>query len=56
MMRLAVLDPALRAQFRERAAVTARERFSMKIALARTESLYLEVLGKRNGKPQDAHA
>ena len=53
MMRTAVLDPGLRTRLREEAARTAREQFSMKIALARTESLYSKVLGKLNGKPQD---
>jgi glycosyltransferase involved in cell wall biosynthesis len=52
MMRMAVLDSGLRTRFREQAAITARERFSMKMALERTESLYLKVLGKLNGKPR----
>jgi glycosyltransferase involved in cell wall biosynthesis len=56
MMRTAVLDPALRTRLREQAAATARERFSMKIALARTEALYLKVLETRNGKPQEMNA
>jgi hypothetical protein len=52
---MAVLDQALRTRLREQAAMTAREQFSMKIALARTESLYLKVLGKLNGKPQETN-
>jgi glycosyltransferase involved in cell wall biosynthesis len=55
MMRAAVLDPPLRTRLRQEAARTARERFSMKIALERTESLYLKVLGKRNGKPLEVN-
>lgn len=55
MMRMAVLDSELRNRFRERAAATAREQFSMEIALARTEALYLKVLGRQNGKPQDVN-
>jgi glycosyltransferase involved in cell wall biosynthesis len=53
MVRMAVLDHGLRTRLREQAAMTAREQFSMKIALARTESLYLKVLGKLNGKAQE---
>lgn len=56
MMRMAVLDSGLRTRLREQAARTAHERFSMKIALTRTESLYLRVLGKLNGKPQEMNA
>jgi glycosyltransferase involved in cell wall biosynthesis len=55
MMRKVVLDPGLRNRFREQAAATARERFSMELALARTESLYLKVLGRLAGKLQEVH-
>jgi glycosyltransferase involved in cell wall biosynthesis len=55
MMRMAVLDSELRNRFREQAAATAREQFSMEIALARTEALYLKVLGRQNGKPQEVN-
>jgi len=55
MMRKVVLDPGLRNRFREQAGETARERFSMKLALARTESLYVKVLGKLARKLQEVH-
>lgn len=55
MMRMVVLDSELRNRFRERAAATAREQFSMEIALARTEALYLKLLGTQNGKPQEVN-
>ena len=46
-LRLAVSDAALRQTFKEKALATARERFSMKINLQRTEALYNELLQKR---------
>ena len=55
MMRKVVLDPGLRNRFREQAARTAREQFSMEVALARTESLYLRVLGKLARERQEVH-
>jgi glycosyltransferase involved in cell wall biosynthesis len=47
-LRLAVSDAALRQTFKEKALETARERFSMKINLERTEALYSELLQKHN--------
>ncbi|MGA8029552.1 MAG: glycosyltransferase family 4 protein [Bryobacteraceae bacterium] len=44
MLRLAVSDVNLRQKLREQAAVTARERFSIRITLQRTEALYQTLL------------
>ena len=46
-LRQVVIDPALRQTFKDKALETARERFSMRINLQRTEALYDEVLQKR---------
>jgi L-malate glycosyltransferase len=56
MMRMAVLDSGLRNRFRKEAAATARDEFSMEIALARTEALYLKLLGFQDEKRQEVNA
>ena len=50
MLRLAVSNRDLREQFRERAVVTARERFSLETAVRRTEALYESLLERRGIK------
>jgi len=45
-LRLVISDPALRQTFKEKAWATAKERFSMKINLQRTEALYDQLLQK----------
>lgn len=57
MLRLVALDPELRKRLGERAAITAHQKFSVKIALERTQSLYLKLLKRQNSQTlQEIHA
>ena len=53
-LRSVVSDAELRQTFKDRALETARERFSMKIALERTEALYDELLQKHKASSRSA--
>lgn len=51
-LRLAVTDASLRAELRRQAVITAHQKFSMKVTLERTESLYTKLLSGRNGRKE----
>ena len=53
MLELAVADTALRQDMRARAVETAHQRFSMRLTLDRTESLYQELLERRGVRRQE---
>jgi glycosyltransferase involved in cell wall biosynthesis len=54
MLQLAVTDAGLRQKVRAQAVETAHHRFSMRITLDRTESLYMELLRRRGVAPQES--